>query len=322
VYDFSEQSVALCVDPSWVYLYAGSTDPCHSGGWSWLASEVFIKKGSVLETCTPYDTSALNCDGWCVCDNCPPVEEVDGYRLATNNGSKIDEIKNAVYYQGPVTMAFYYTSSGEYSVEPWGTIYDYYPCSGSTNHIVSIIGWDDAVPHPNSSHGGTGAWIVKNSWGTGWGNNGFFYLAYHSSCVMEIAYLEYRDDNPAEELLYWDEAGLVYNVGYGDNNAGMASVFTATQSGNLTHVDFWTTSNNAQYEIYVWDDYFGSELANQTGNCQEFGYYSIPLNKSIPIDAGQQFTVGVKMTTPGYNYPIPVEGEISGQVDPLIYSLV
>jgi C1A family cysteine protease len=318
VYDFSEQSVALCVDRSRVYLYDGPTDPCNGGGWCWTASGVFIKKGSVLETCNPYDTSALNCDGSCVCEDCPTVKKVDGYRLATNDGSQLDVIKNTVYNHGPVSMAFYHTGSGEYSVAPWGTIYDYYPCYGNINHIVSIIGWDDDVPHPNPSHTGTGAWIVKNSWGTGWGNNGFFYLAYNSGCVKEIAYLTYKDNNPNEELLYWDEAGYVGNVGYGDNSAWMANVFTAPESGDLTHVDFWTTSNNAQYEFYVWNGFFGSELVHQTGTCQEFGYYSIPLSESISIDAGQQFTVGVKMTTPGFGYPIPVECEIAGDVDPPI----
>ncbi|MCD6274237.1 MAG: hypothetical protein J7K30_15705, partial [Deltaproteobacteria bacterium] len=109
-YDFSEQSVALCVDRSWVYLYDGidpygnpKDDPCQGGGWSWTASSVFIKKGSVLESCNHYDCSALNCDGTCICDDCPSIKKVDGYRLVTNYGSQIDAIKNAVYNHGPVT---------------------------------------------------------------------------------------------------------------------------------------------------------------------------------------------------------------------------
>jgi C1A family cysteine protease len=317
-YNFSEQSVALCVDRSWVYLYDDPTDPCNAGGWSWLASGVFIKKGSVLESCNPYNPSALNCDGSCVCDTCPPIKKVDGYRLATNDGSQIDVIKDAVYNHEPVTVAYQHDSDYLYVDPTYGYIHDNYPCYGYANHLVSIIGWDDDVPHPNPNHGGTGAWIVKNSWGTDWGNSGFFYLAYDSSCVQEIAYLEYKDPVPGEELLYWDEAGQVDSAGYGDNDAWMASVFTADQDSNLTHVDFWTTSNNAQYEIYVWDGSFGTQLAHQTGSCQEYGYYSIPLSAPISIDVGQQFTVGVKMTTPGYDYPIPVEYEITGTVDPPI----
>ncbi len=321
-YNFAERSVALCVDRSWTYMYDDADDPCNAGGWGGLAAEVFIRKGSVPESCNPYNTLDLNCGGSCLCDDCTPVKRVDGYRLVTNNGSEIDVVKSAVYEHGPVTMSFYWHSSGNYTTATWGTIYDYYPSSESANHLVSIIGWNDSVPHPDPDHDGTGAWIVKNSWGTGWGNDGFFYLTYNSSCVEEIAYLEYDDPVPGEELLYWDEAGFVDSVGYGDNSAWIASVFTADQSGNLTHIDFWTTSNNAEYEIYVWDDFFGSELANQTGICPEYGYYSIPLNTPIPMDAGQQFTIGVNITTPGYGYPIPIEYEIEGAVNPPIQTNV
>ena len=321
-YNFSEQSVALCVDRSWTYLYDGVNDSCYAGGWGWLAAGVFIKKGSVLELCNPYNTTALKCAGSCVCDDCTPVKMVDGYRLVTNNESEIDVIKSAVYDHGPVTMSFYYDNGGKYVNATWGTIYDYYPSPAAANHLVSIIGWNDSVPHPDTDHDGTGAWIVKNSWGTGWGNDGYFYLAYNSSCVEEIAYLKYKDPVPGEELLYWDEAGFVDSIGYGDSSAWMASVFTTSQSGNLTHIDFWTTSNNAEYEVHVMDGYFGSELTNQTGICPEYGYYSIPLNTPISMDAGQQFTIDVNMATPGYGYPIPTEKGITGTVNPPIQSNV
>jgi len=37
------------------------------------------------------------------------------------------------------------------------------------------------------------------------------------------------------------------------------------------------------------------------------GYYSIPLISTIALTTGQEFRIDVKMTTPGYNYPIPTE---------------
>ncbi|MGB6873625.1 MAG: C1 family peptidase [Dehalococcoidia bacterium] len=320
-YDFSEQSVALCVDRSWVCTYDDSTDPCMAGGWSWLASEVFIQKGAVLESCNPYNTGGLNCDGTCVCDGCSPIKKVNGYRLVTNDKSQTGLIKEAVYNHGPVTMAFYYDPYvHEYTYLTYGAVYDCATCA-ATNHIVSIIGWDDSVPHFETP--GTGAWLVKNSWGTGSGNNGYLWLAYNSSCMEEIAYLKYKDYDPNETLYYWDEAGNVANFGNWEDYAGwMANIFTSTQDGELTHVDFWTTSNSAQYEIYVYlDGNIGDGLTNlatsQSGTCQELGYYSIPLDSPVPLTSGQPFTIAVKMTTPGYKYPIPVEYPLTG-VDPPI----
>jgi len=321
-YDFSEQSVALCMDRSWVSKYDDPTYPCMAGGWAWQASEVFIKKGAVLESCNLYDTAKLNCDGSCVCDSCSPIKKVNGYRLVTNDQSQTGLIKEAVYNQGPVTMAFYYDDGHKYTHPTYGTVYDCATCAGA-NHIVSIIGWDDSVPHFETP--GTGAWLVKNSWGTGWGNNGYFWLAYNSSCMEEIAYLNYKNYDPNEKLYYWDEAGLVNDVGYSAPSAWMANIFTSTQNGGLTNVDFWITSNNAQYQIQVYLDgniFDGLQnlATSQSGTCQEFGYYSIPLTSPVSLTNGQPFIIAVKMTTLGFNYPIPVEEVIPGFYEPPIQS--
>ena len=310
-YDFSEQNVACCTDPSWVYL-AGNR--CGGGGWSWLATDVLTKKGTRLESCDPYNTDTINtesCD-----DTCTTIKRVTGYRLVADSPSQIDEVKNAIYNYGPVSMAFYYDDA---HFNPTTDIYYWPNCPRGPNHLVSIVGWDDNIPHP--AGGGSGAWIVKNSWGTDWGDNGYFYLCYGSGNMQEVASYRYQDYYPDETIYYWDEAGIVGGVGYkNDSSAWMASVFTSNQSGYLTHVDFWTTSNNAQYELYVYDGSFGSLLAYQTGTCNELGYYSIPLDTPVWVTAGQQFTVTVKMTTPGYNYPLPVEYLISGLVEPPIQS--
>jgi C1A family cysteine protease/transcriptional regulator CtsR len=323
-YDFSEQSVALCADRSWVYLYDDASDPCMAGGWSWLAAEVFIKRGAVLELCNSYNPSGLQCDGACVCDSCAPVKVVNGYRYVTGDQSQTALIKQAIYDHGPVTMAFYYDDAHKYAYPTYGTVYDSATCSG-IGHLVSIIGWDDSVPHFETP--GTGAWLVKNSWGTSWGNNGYFWLAYNSSCMTEIAYLNYNDYNPNEKLYYWDEASMVNAVGYSASSAWMANIFTSTQNGSLTYVDFWPTSNNAQYQIQVYLDgniFDGLQnlATSQSGTCQECGYYSIPLTSPVSLANGQPFTIAVKMTTPGFNYPIPIEQVIPGFCEPPIQTEV
>ncbi|MBA7701245.1 hypothetical protein ES703_109978 [subsurface metagenome] len=237
-------------------------------------------------------------------DGCTTIKRITGYRLVA---ATTDLVKAAVSSEGPVSMAFYW-DSGYFNS---GTNIYYYPsCPSSPNHLVSIVGWDD-------NKGTSGAWIVKNSWGAGWGDNGYFYLCYDSGNMEEVAFYQYEDYDSLEKVYYWDEAGLVGKVGYGGNyDAWMASVFTAEaeQSGTLTNVDFWATSNNAQYEIYVYDDGDPSDglegqLTSQSGTCQEAGYYSIALVTPVSLSAGQQFTIAVKMTTPDHEYPIPIEYE-------------
>lgn len=53
----------------------------------------------------------------------------------------------------------------------WQGIFDGQQCSSSskyTNHCVLIVGYD--------SSNGEDYWIVKNSWGTKWGINGYIWI--------------------------------------------------------------------------------------------------------------------------------------------------
>ncbi len=305
-FNFSEQNVACCTDPSWVYL---DNNRCMGGGWSWLAADTLSKKGTRLEACDPYNTTTIDTE---TCnDTCTTTKYVTGYRfMAVTTG----DIKDAVYNHGPVSVAFYWHST---YYNPTTNVY-YYTGTATPNHLVCIVGWDDTIAHP----GGSGAWIVKNSWGTAWGGTcgygsekGYFYLAYESGNMQEAACYEYKDYSPSEKIYYWDEAGFVMAAGYsGYDYAWMANVFTMTASGTLTHVDFWTTSHNAMYEIKVYQDNdpadgLPSPLHSQTGSCQEAGYYSIELSSPVSLSIAQAYTVSVKMTTTGYTYPIPIEAK-------------
>ncbi|NVM23602.1 MAG: hypothetical protein HWN68_17700, partial [Desulfobacterales bacterium] len=158
-YDFSEQNLVCCTDPSWVYLL---NDRCGAGGWSWLATDTLSKKGSRLESCDPYDVGTIGTD---ICkDSCTTIECITGYRVVAPITGLV---KDAVYNQGPVSVAFHWDS---FYFNPDTYIYYYPSCPWSPNHLVSIVGWDD----------NKGAWIVKNSWGAGWGDSGYFYLCYDS----------------------------------------------------------------------------------------------------------------------------------------------
>src|SRR4030042_831240 len=176
-WDFSEQNLVCCTDPSWVYL---DGNRCMAGSYNGFltAPDTLTKKGTRLETCDPYNTSTINsesCSG-----SCSTIHRVTGFRVVANSASMTDEIKNAVYNYGPTTVVFYYSGSYIYD----GYKYYYPGCTIEPNHLVCIVGWDDTIAHP--AGGGSGAWIAKNSWSTGWRNAGYFYLCYGSANLQGV----------------------------------------------------------------------------------------------------------------------------------------
>ena len=59
------------------------------------------------------------------------------------------------------------------------------------NHAVTIVGWDDTYTKENFTDqlpvcNNDGAWIVKNSYGTNWGENGYFYLSYEDQSITNL----------------------------------------------------------------------------------------------------------------------------------------
>jgi C1A family cysteine protease len=73
-------------------------------------------------------------------------------------------IKTAIYTYGPVSAAVY---ADDYFVAYTGGVFSR-NASGAVNHMIVLCGWDDAK----------GAWLLRNSWGTGWGENGYMWIAY------------------------------------------------------------------------------------------------------------------------------------------------
>ncbi|MDY7008249.1 MAG: C1 family peptidase, partial [Cyanobacteriota bacterium] len=68
-------------------------------------------------------------------------------------------VVSAVY----MTDVFHAYKGGVYNENAYGT----------PNHAVTIIGWDDRKR----------AWLVKNSWGTDWGEDGYIWIAYNTNRI-------------------------------------------------------------------------------------------------------------------------------------------
>jgi C1A family cysteine protease len=153
--DLSEQAVLSCNTVG---------DGC-GGGWMETAYDLWIDHGAVREVCMPYH--AVDTDP-CIQESCEVAATLGGYYYV---GENIDDLKQAVL-GGPVAVAM--AACGGFSAYTGGCYQD--TCT-EINHGVTIVGWDDAMC------GGDGAWIVKNSWGPDWGDNGYIYMKYGTCYV-------------------------------------------------------------------------------------------------------------------------------------------
>ncbi len=302
-YDFSEQNLAACD----FLTFSGTARSCSTGGSFFRSTNFLTQRGPSLESCAPF----LGIDGASCEDTCEIIKNVDGWRFIANN---VNTIKTALYKYGPVATSM---DAADAAFRAYtGGVYEHYD-STMVNHAVLIVGWDDSL-------GPGGAWIVKNSWGTDWGMDGYCYVAYGSAKIGTLSsYISsYKDYNSNESILYYDENGFfcfgeegnfidLSSIGAGQSTAWCAVIFTPDTTGTLRTVDFWTTSVNASYEIRVYDRMDSGLMkrlrAIQWGRCEELGYYSIPLFKHVPVTSGEEFVVVLKLTTPGYDYPIPID---------------
>jgi C1A family cysteine protease len=173
--DLSEQYLVSCNDENW---------GCNGGFWAhdyhqWKTASGQSEAGAVLESDYPYEGR----DGYCMQDY-PKAYKLDdwdfvcGHQLCTPTTA---QIKQAIYNHGTVSAAVCANDAmGNYS----GGVFSGPGCS-ELNHAVNLVGWDDDG----------GYWIMRNSWGTNWGESGYMRIEYGVSGIgSEASYVAYGDD--------------------------------------------------------------------------------------------------------------------------------
>lgn len=104
----------------------------------------------------------------------------------------------------------------------------------------------------------------------------------------------------------------MYSVGYGSTTAWFANVFTAVADEQLSAVSFYTASLNSRFQLYVYKNVTsgprsGSLAGTVSGTIASAGYHTISIGSPIFLPSGQDFSIVVKLTTPGYTFPVPIK---------------
>ena len=137
--------------------------------------------------------------------------------------------------------------------------YSYPTSTKSVNHVVTVVGWDDNYSASNfksaSKVTSDGAWIVKNSWGTDWGKDGYFYMSYEDKSVCELVSATATDKPEyANNYFYDGTSGLASVSMYSGEK--FASVFRATagsgKAESLGEVTLSSMTANSTFSVQIY----------------------------------------------------------------------
>ncbi|HIH27108.1 MAG TPA: hypothetical protein HA256_03835 [Methanoregulaceae archaeon] len=288
------------------------------GGNAMMATAYLARwSGALTEVSDPYTTLSRSPSA-VTSPNTAAVKHVQQVLFIPGRSGSLDNenIKRALVEKG----AIYSTIRWEDSSYRSNSASFYYSGSSRANHAITIVGWDDTYDRTKfrSIPPGNGAFIVKNSWGPVWGENGYFYVSYYDSVIGKDNALFTAEDPGTYDTVYqYDPLGWVSSYGENSDTAFFANIFTAKSEEDLVAASFYTAAPGSTYQIWVYTGVqntpvAGSARSTQSGTIEVPGYHTIPLTSSVHLKKGDRFSIVVRLNTPGNKYPVPVEYPISG----------
>jgi C1A family cysteine protease len=164
-------------------INCGSAGSCN-GGDSNAANAWVYKNGIPDVTCQQYQAKNMQCTAINTCMNCDPSNgcypQTNYTKIYLSEYGSVtgdDEIMAEIYARGPVSAYINANCIETYN----GGINMYDTCSTfTTNHAIQLNGWGE--------ENGVQYWIGRNSWGTYWGEHGFFRIVRGGAYKPKTAY--------------------------------------------------------------------------------------------------------------------------------------
>ena len=227
-----------------------------------------------------------------------------------------DIVKQLIMEYGACAASYYHDSAYFNSSSQWNRsepLAEYKPTGTSTNHAITIVGWDDNYSKDNFGTykpSSNGAWLCKNSWGSNWSKDGLFYISYEDSPNLNgnAYFYDYgTGDNYDYNYQYDGGVGLsTYSV------ANAANVYTANSAETLKAVGFYTEDVQYTCTIKIYKNCTGNPVSGtlvstQTATEPYAGFHTVVLDTPVDLNAGDTYSVVVYQTTSSGTPKVPID---------------
>lgn len=335
---FTHRSLSENTDDS---TYGDGTqylEPYSTGG-NWILSTSTLARGSgfALESDYPFHPfNPSNMGNYTESERyISQVKLKNAFKLPNDRGI----IKDAILNYGSI-MTAYFTLPDYYNYTIENCSY-YQNIETNTNHQVLIVGWDDNYAVSNFKEDcrpeNPGAWLIKNSGGTTFGKDGYFYLSYEDPSLSQFVVQDVEDAENINNIYQYD--GYGYSLSMSGTIGGerctvgsIANVFTAKETESLSEVGFYAPQDDVLYTIEIYTGvtrlkntpiYNGTKVSEISGHAQYKGYYTKELPQEVELSQHDSFTIVVKYEVAEGVY-LPMEGATryraeEGSTEPVAY---
>lgn len=289
------------------------------GNETQIAYALATGSGPELEASAPYDiTSAMKGVGEGIRNfsvaKLRDLNRMDKYDYSDTN---VKTVKAMVKNYGAATVT-YGSINKYYKTDSNGATNLYSGIRGSS-HMVAIVGWDDSYSASNFliQPKGNGAWLCRNSWGSTWGKDGYFWMSYYQP-TYTIASFDMQSADAYGKAYYYvrdssrtfinggDRQGNVINY----NATTAANIFKAGGDESLTSVGVQVEHNGlgAEVTIYTSDSAMSSPtdgdkvITKNVADLGLVGFHTIDLGTAVSLKEGQYFSVIVRLSGDSSTY--------------------
>jgi PKD repeat protein/C1A family cysteine protease len=302
--------------------YKGTT-PDSGGDFYNAGGYLTAQLGPVSEQTDPYPAGT-----WNYTSPAGPVEK-NIYEIHwlpdKNSSSDLNAIKNSVMNYGALSTTYYENKA-------WNTTFNsyFYPNATTINHGVVIAGWDDTFSRLNftSPPPGDGAFLIKNSWGTGFGDGGYGWISYHDANLGKYNTMYFGSDSSGYTDIYQhDLAGPNTAAQWGNlTDVWEASRYTVQNTGSLSAIGFYTTDNPTRYNLTVYRNpssgpVNGEVVYTANGTYPIAGYHVINLTPPAEFVKSDICSIVINLMNDDYYKILPLQYPpyIKGSYNPAIY---